>query len=156
VDERRESGGNEVDGDGRIKMNVKTLSNEAARLPENGNKPGCTQPYSMTDVQSTIKALRGANKSYRQIAKEHFGGQINHAVVQRILAGEEPKDPKIRRAVGLADYHQVVVVAGGDVPPGTLVISASLCECGQWFISNHPRRKRCFICSPYRKQGGSQ
>jgi hypothetical protein len=142
-----------VDGIG-IKMQGKTEPRRAARMPAKANKPGCTEPYTMEGVQTIIKALRATNKSYRQIAKEDFGGRINHAVVQRILAGEEPRDPLIRRAVGLADYHQVVVVTGGDVPPGTLVISADQCiECGRYYISNHPRRKKCFICTPYRKQG---
>jgi hypothetical protein len=44
----------------------------------------------------------------------------------------------------------VVIIGGGSVPPGAQVISAQVCACGQWFISNHPRRQKCFICSPYK------
>jgi hypothetical protein len=47
----------------------------------------------------------------------------------------------------------VVIIGGGSVPPGSQVISAQVCECGQWFISNHPRRQKCFICSPFKRKG---
>jgi hypothetical protein len=115
------------------------------------NKPGCTQPYTWHEVSSHISHLRAAGKSFRQIAKDDYKGRVSHAVIQRVAAGNEPREPRIREALALPAYHQVVVIAGGEVPPGTQVISALQCECEQWFIPNTPNRKRCFICSPFRK-----
>jgi len=43
-----------------------------------------------------------------------------------------------------------IVVITGEVPAGSQAIAAQRCECGQHFISNHPRRRKCFICSAYR------
>jgi hypothetical protein len=118
---------------------------------------GVRKEYTWGYVHATIVRLHEAKNSFRQIAKENFGGCVSHATIQRIYKGVEPHDLKTRQALGLPAYHQVVVVTGGDVPPGTLVISADQCvECQRFYISNHPRRKKCFICSPYRKQGGNQ
>lgn len=46
----------------------------------------------------------------------------------------------------------VVIIGDGTVPPGAQVISATMCACGQYFISNHPRRHKCFICSPFKRK----
>jgi len=64
----------------------------------------------------------------------------------------EPKRPDIRRCLGLPIVSTVVVVGGESIPDGAQVYRADVCPCGQWYISNHPRRKRCFICSPYRRR----
>jgi hypothetical protein len=46
----------------------------------------------------------------------------------------------------------VVVMGGGDVPPGTQVLGACYCsDCNAGYVSNHPRRKKCFTCSPIQK-----
>ena len=42
-----------------------------------------------------------AIKSLREIAQEDFGGKVNHAVIQRCMAGQEPRKPGIRKALGL-------------------------------------------------------
>ena len=63
----------------------------------------------------------------------------------------EPKDIFIRARLGLPNIAQVVPVVG-EIPNGTQAIRADQCACGQWFISNHPRRKKCFKCSPYRRK----
>lgn len=56
-----------------------------------------------------------------------------------------------KRHFGIPAQSNVVVVEG-VVPAGSQAISAQQCPCGQYFISNHPRRKRCFVCSPYRRR----
>jgi hypothetical protein len=68
-----------------------------------------------------------------------------------IAKGEKVPD-KWRRRLGLTLTATVYVIGGSVIPPGAQVISASLCECGQPYISNHPARKKCFICSPFRKR----
>ena len=115
-------------------------------------KQGCTQAYSFIDIYRTVKRLHALEHSLRQIAKEQFDGQITHATVQRILDGREPKDPKIRMAIGLPAYQGVTVVTGDILPPGTQSIGALLCPCGRWFIPNTGKRKRCFVCTPFRKR----
>lgn len=122
-------------------------------LPPKSHRNECTQAYTFDYVYAVVMKLREAKKSFRYIAKEIFRDRITFGTVQRISQGNEPHDPKIRAAIGLPVPNAVVVIiGGGSIPPGCQVISASMCECGQPFISNHPARKKCFICSPYRKR----
>ena len=110
--------------------------------------------YTMPEVISTIKALRDCKKSFRQIAKEDYGGLITHASIQRVLSGQEPHDPKIRAALGLpAKMATVYLIGDGEIPPRAQVIAGNfgVCACGMPFYKNHPVRKHCFICSPYKK-----
>ena len=78
---------------------------------------------------------------------------INKATARLVANGYEP-GKKVRRLLGLPEEARVnVVVIYGEVPPGAQVISAQLCiACRRAFIPNHPRRKRCFICSPFRRR----
>lgn len=125
---------------------------DAPTIPVYAKNTGVRRAYSRMEVLATIHALKDAGKSLRQIAREHYNGCISHAVIQRLLEGMEPHDPKIREALGLpARAATVYVIGGGEIPEGAQVVSASMCECGQPFISNHPARRKCFICSPYRK-----
>lgn len=72
---------------------------------------------------------------------------INGSMARMIANGYRP-GKRIRERMGLPPETTVVVISGA-VPPGSQSIAAKQCACGRWFISNHPRRKRCFICSPY-------
>ncbi len=121
-------------------------------LPAVGVKPGCTASYTWEEIRLYVQRLYAEKQSLRRIANEDFGGRVTHAVIQRILDGQEPKDQRNRSALGLVAYAYVYVVTGGEVPPGAQVVSAMQCECGQWFIPNTPSRRRCFICSPYKKK----
>lgn len=94
------------------------------------------------DLQERHKRLN----SWRLAADPY---PINKAMARMIANGYEPGN-RVRRALKIAPIASVVVIGDGEVPEGAQVISALLCDCGQWFISNHPRRKRCFICSPYK------
>ena len=85
-------------------------------------------------------------KSWRKVAAPYG---INAAMARMVANGYQP-GKKIRKLLDLRETSTVMVMFG-DVPPGTQVVSALQCECGQWFIPNSPNRKRCFICSPYRK-----
>lgn len=73
---------------------------------------------------------------------------LNPAMARLIALGYEP-GRRVREQLGLPPAASVVPVAGA-VPDGTQVAAATRCSCGRWFVSNHPRRKRCFICSPYK------
>ena len=52
--------------------------------------------------------------------------------------------------LGLEMPDATVTVVSGEIPHGAQALGAMRCECGMPFISNHPRRRRCFICSPHR------
>ncbi len=40
-------------------------------------------------------------KTLREIAEEVYEGKVNHGTIQRCLAGHEPQDNEIRKALGL-------------------------------------------------------
>ena len=119
-------------------------------MTANAQKVDCTETYTFENLKDVVQCLYNEKSSLRRVAREGFGGCVSFGAVQRVLAGHEPHDPEVRRAFGLADYHAIVIVGPGVVPPGTQVITAEQCSCGAWFIPNHPRRRRCFVCSPYR------
>ena len=66
-----------------------------------------------------------------------------------IAKGNRPVPAKWREKFGLPPVSTVEPIAG-EIPHGAQALGAMRCECGMPFISNHPRRRRCFICSPYR------
>jgi hypothetical protein len=45
---------------------------------------------------------------------------------------------------------EMVKAVDGSVVQGSQSLGSLICSCGQPFISNHPRRRKCFICSKYR------
>jgi hypothetical protein len=106
--------------------------------------------HTLEQLSLKIKTDYATLKSWRKTAAP-LG--INAAMARLIANGYEP-GRKIRKRLDLQPTAMVVVVGNGaDIPDGTQVIRATQCECGQWFISNHPRRRKCFICSPYRASG---
>jgi len=101
----------------------------------------------LEQLSSDIRTRHEETNSWRKAAAPYG---INAATARLIASGYIP-GAKIRSRLGLAPTATVVVVTGGAVPHGAQVVSASLCSCGQYYISNHPARKKCFMCSPYRK-----
>lgn len=86
--------------------------------------------------------------SWRKVGKVYG---ITAAMARLIAHGYNP-GRRVRGQLGLPQLSTVITVADGEVPDGSQVIGASRCACGQWFVSNHPRRSKCFICSPYRRK----
>jgi len=95
----------------------------------------------------------------RELKKDHeklnswrkAGGRwgLNPASARLIAMGHIP-GPSIRRRLGLPEFAQVTRVDGA-IPPGTQSRGALYCkDCGGPFIPNHPRRKKCFECSPFK------
>jgi hypothetical protein len=103
-------------------------------------------------VQDELNAAHGLLHAWRKVANlEPYRG-ISPGSLCSIVHGWEPKKPVIRARLGLPQPASVIVISG-SVPAGSQVLSALQCPCGRYFISNHPRRRRCFICSPFRKAG---
>lgn len=96
-----------------------------------------------------MKTLHCATQSWQKVGNKYG---INKALARLIANGYQP-GAKIRAVLGLPEHRQVIAVAGEIVHPDALTIGSKLCiDCGRAFIPNHPRRKRCFICSPFRKR----
>ena len=53
---------------------------------------------------------------------------------------------------GLPGTERITEIAGVIVVPLSQVGASSReCTCGQFFIPNHPKRRRCFTCRPIQK-----
>uniref|UniRef100_A0A6M3IU93 Uncharacterized protein n=1 Tax=viral metagenome TaxID=1070528 RepID=A0A6M3IU93_9ZZZZ len=102
------------------------------------------EAYTFPDVLRLVQAAYAAKASFRRVAREDFGGRVSHVVVARILAGQEPKRPAIREALGLAPIARVCPANGANVAQDALVIRSSIecaCGCSQNFIPRHPRQR---------------
>lgn len=88
---------------------------------------------------------------YRAIVPAEHRDQVSRTLIWRIGTDPdyEPKDGGIRLALGLPEAATVTYVDGRPRPRAQ-ALDVLECGCGRWFVSNHPRRKRCFVCSPYR------
>ena len=101
-------------------------------------------------AQERLNYLHGTiGLTWREIANLDDYRGIPAGTLCSIAHGAEPKR-KHRAQLGLPPAGNVIYLYG-VMPDGEAVsLGAQLCECGQWFISNHPARQRCFICSPFR------
>ena len=111
------------------------------------------------ELRRKILDIRGRNgdpklswaKVHREIVPAGRQDQVSVALVYRVARepGYEPKDLEIRDILGL-DRESAVVFVDGRTRPRAQAVGAVQCACGQWYVSNHPRRRRCFKCSPFR------
>ena len=86
--------------------------------------------------------------SWRKIAQENKYRGIPARTLHRMATTNYVPD-KWRQKLGLPGVSKVEMI-NGRIPVGSQSLGARQCVCGMWFISNHPRRKHCFMCSPYR------
>lgn len=101
------------------------------------------------DLCAALK-LRRCNETYESIATS-YPKRIKRAHIWKIInEGWEPDDSDIRDALGLPQKSMVISTGGQAIPSGAQAHHALQCRCATWFIPNHPLRKRCFDCSPYR------
>lgn len=98
--------------------------------------------------QERLFFLKGLGLSWRQIANLDDYKPIPPGSLCTFAKTGELAD-KWRVRLGLPPKSSRVQVIFGYVPDGSQVLAAQHCACGQWYISNHPARKRCFICRPY-------
>lgn len=77
---------------------------------------------------------------------------VSGALVYRVVMTDyEPKDPEIRHRLGAPVLGLVQCMVDEVLPPGTQVMGSACCaRCGRPFVPNHPLRKKCYICAPYR------
>jgi hypothetical protein len=95
--------------------------------------------------QVCFLAKHQKGESWRKIAVK-YGLHPNMA---RLIAnGYEPGN-KIRKKLNLSLIAEVETL-DENFPDGSQVLGALQCGCGQWFVSNHPKRKKCFFCTPFR------
>ncbi len=113
----------------------------------NGSTMGVTTP---DIIQENVKSLYDTYGSWRRV-QNCAHPIIPFGTLQRIAKdGYIPK--KWYLYFGIPLPANVVAVVG-VIPDGSQALLALQCECGAWYISNHPRRRKCFVCSPYRKNG---
>ena len=100
--------------------------------------------------QERLKWLHGTlGLTWREIANLDDYKGIPAGTLCSYANGAEPKR-KHRQRLGLPPVANVIYLYG-EMPTGEAIsIGAVLCECGRLFISNHPARRRCFICKAYR------
>lgn len=107
----------------------------------------CTQK-GLVSLRDDLRSKIDEKETYANLEKQYG---VNRFYLWKIIHNPDYTPPvNVLRTLGIGVVSQVVVVFG-EVPPGAQVIAAQICTCGQWFVSNHPARKRCFICSPFRK-----
>lgn len=105
---------------------------------------------SQTPEQAIVLRLRELNRSssWAKIALMGEWSPIPGGTLSSISTGY-PVPDKWRPRLDLPPKSKVIVVLG-EVPSGSQCIGADICIlCGRPYVSNHPRRKRCFVCSPY-------
>jgi hypothetical protein len=80
--------------------------------------------------------------------------ELNKTTVWRVAnQGWLPSDAVSLQKLGIAAQVGVLFMEGAIIEGGALVGQSSrTCECGVEFIPNHPRRRRCFYCSPIRRK----
>jgi len=77
------------------------------------------------------------------------GGMAYRVAVQ----GYEPRDGEIRKRLGMSVISEVEFVSEKSQATSRKLqaVGVDICTvCGEGFVSNHPRRRKCFRCSPYR------
>ena len=99
--------------------------------------------------QERLKWLHGTlGLTWREIANLDDYRGIPAGTLCSYANGVEPKR-KHRQQLGLPPLSEVIYL-DGKLPTGQAIsIGVSVCECGILYISNHPARRRCFICRPY-------
>jgi hypothetical protein len=86
--------------------------------------------------------------TWREIALlERYRGIPAGTLATIAKTGQAPH--KWRRRLGLPDLGRITVMEG-EAPDGSQALGARQCQCGEFFISNHPRRRKCYVCSPRR------
>lgn len=117
--------------------------------------PDTTSRIGVTSCDTALERLKLLHETYgiswRKIANlPEFQG-IKPGSLSSFYKGTWlPKNAEARRRLGLSLPTSNVVVVFGSVPDGSQALTANKCVCGQWYISNHPLRRNCFVCSPYR------
>lgn len=105
-------------------------------------------------LRDEIRTRIGQKTTYAKLEEIY---DVNRYYLWKIIHDPDYVPPlKVLMRLGIEIVVNIVVVFG-EVPAGAQAVNGRYCECGQPFIPNHPARKRCFLCSPYkphkRKEG---
>lgn len=105
-------------------------------------------------LRREMHALHLLTRSWREVGRK-LG--ISKPQAYRIAHGDYiPRSPKLCRKLGLPVLSARVRPIDGAIPDGTQALGARSCvRCGASFISNHPRRKRCYACSRPRQKANN-
>lgn len=116
--------------------------------PKINSKP-VQRLYTEDDILSDLWRKKLSGRPLRDIAKDYPG--ITYGDIHRALRGNFPKSIDKRHAFGLlaSAITTVTIMLDEPIPDGAQVLTATRCECGRWYVSNCPARRKCFICRPY-------
>ncbi len=102
-------------------------------------------------LRASLHSLHDELDSWQAVA-DRLGFKSKATPWRVANQGWLPKDPASLQKLGLPALVGVQFVPGSTIESGALIGEGSRsCECGVEFISNHPRRRRCFYCSPIRR-----
>lgn len=121
---------------------------EAVEVTFDGVDGGGAGMGAFAALAARVAGMREQGMSWRTVGAA-LG--VSHGTAARIGSGWEPREAGLRRVLGLPAWRVRVEVVGGVVPEGSQVVGAVACgSCGRWYVSNHPKRRRCYACSPVR------
>lgn len=119
--------------------------------------PRTGSPHTLTlaVLRHRLRADYQRIRNWRLVA-EAYG--VSKGLAYRIaVEGYEPKSAALRRKLHLPLPTARVIPIDGAIPDGAQAPGAKWCViCGRSYISNHPRRRRCYDCSPPRGANGAQ
>ena len=99
-------------------------------------------------IQERLISLHGTGMTWRQISSlDAYSGIPAGSLATYAKTGYIARAYRAR--FGLPPIATVTVMLDGDIPDGAQVLTATRCECGRWYVKNHPARRRCYLCRPY-------
>lgn len=111
------------------------------------------------DIAQKGLKMRKKGVSWRKVAVElnilTEEGNPDPGLAKRIIMdGYIPSRNPTRIRLGLSPKASIVVMGDEIIHDGCQAIYERQCECGQYFIPNHPLRDHCFVCRPFRTRKG--
>lgn len=105
-------------------------------------------PYTLSEFKRIIEAERKIH-TFNELSQKY--GLVNVWYFWNLVhsPGYVPPDHVLAKW-NIKTFVSVQIVGGQVVEGAELISVVGKCNCGQAYISNHPKRKRCFTCSPYR------
>jgi hypothetical protein len=106
--------------------------------------------------RSEILAAKGT-RSWREVADDYG---VSKGMMWMVVNDDyEPKNPTARARLGMPALMAIGVATSEPVEGGAIIgVGSETCaadDCSVEFIPNHPRRRKCYLCSPVRKKEAS-
>lgn len=105
----------------------------------------------INELLDELDEMRRQGMSYEQIGQCY---DVNRTTIWKIINTRKPPNfPRIRHQLGLPlakEVHFITALQTNEIDHANIqAYAVATCHCGRLFVPNHPKRKQCFICSPY-------